>query len=218
MCLFHSSCFHAVSNLFRYYFKFQWPYRSLGSNPNMDGQTINTKSGAENYRIVNIPDHPFLQSKLEFDIKRLPSIHEPSRGISRNQNMDGQTINKKSVAKNYKIVNIPDHPFLQSKLEYDIKRLPLRHKPSRGIERNRNVQTRYRRDQNSVAGKYEIFNNLPAHSAPTAPKSQTRHYSFWTWTNRLNYWCTNYKHKINWNPDGIIYYFWHVLLYFILLA
>ena len=47
----------------------------------MDGQTINKKSGAENYKIVNIPDHPFLQSKLEFDIKRLPPRHNPSRGI-----------------------------------------------------------------------------------------------------------------------------------------
>ena len=86
------------------------------------------------------------------------------------------------------------------------------------VGRNQNGQTRYRRDQNSVTGKYEIFNNFPAHSASTAPKSKIRHYSSWTWTNRLNYWCTNYKHKINWYPDGIIYYFWHVLLYFILLT
>ena len=97
--------------------------------------------------------------------------------------MEGQTTIKKSVAANYKIVNIPDHPFLQSKLEFDVKRLPLIHKPSRGIERNRNVQTRYRRDQNSVAGKYEIFNNLPDHSAPKAPKSKPHHYSSWSWTN-----------------------------------
>ena len=109
------------------------------------------------------------------------------RGLESNQHMDGQTINKKSMAENYKIVNIPDHPFLQSKLEFDVKRLPPIHKPSRGIGRNRNMQTRYRRDQNSVAGKYEIFDNLPAHSAPTAPKSKPHHYSSWTWTNRLNY-------------------------------
>ena len=85
----------------------------------------------------------------------------------------------------------------------------LRHKTSRVIGRNQNEQTRYRRDQNSVMGKNNFFNNFPAHLASTAPKSKIRHYSSWTWINRLNYWCTNYKHKINWNPDGIIYILLH---------